>query len=77
MRLEIPYRFDKEISIENCLMARFNDNAEKLQYANMKLQVFAYENDIEMTGETYMVLIKQEENNLLADVFMPIKAKDN
>lgn len=58
-------------------MARFNDNAEKLQYANMKLQVFAYENDIEMTGETYMVLIKQEENNLLADVFMPIKAKDN
>ncbi|MDR1939607.1 MAG: hypothetical protein LBQ40_02285 [Clostridiales bacterium] len=77
VRLEVPYRFDKEIRVENCLFARFNGDAEKLQFATMKLQLFAYENDVELTGETYMVLIKQEEKCLLADVFMPVKPKEN
>jgi hypothetical protein len=47
---------------------------DKLQFASMKLQLFAYENDLELTGESYIIFIKQEENNLLADVFMPVKA---
>jgi hypothetical protein len=73
VRLEPPYRFEETVRIENCLLARFNDDAEKLQYATMKLQVHAYENDLELTGETYMVLIEQKEKQLLADVFMPVK----
>jgi hypothetical protein len=76
IRLEPPYHFEKEIRIENCLLVRFNDNPEKLQFATMKMQVFAYENDIELTGETYMILIEQKENKLLADVFMPIKSAE-
>jgi hypothetical protein len=73
VRLELPYRFNPEIRITNCLLARFNDNAEKMQFATMKLQLFAYENDLELTGETYMILIKQEGELLLADIFMPLK----
>ena len=76
VRLEIPYRFEKEIRIENCLLARFNDNADKMQFATNKLTLFAYENDIELTGENYIVLIKQEKENLMADVFMPVKNKE-
>lgn len=75
VRLELPYRFDKELRITNCLLARFNDEAEKLQFAINKLTLFAYENDLELTGETYIVLMEQQEKKLLADVFMPIKAK--
>jgi hypothetical protein len=75
IRLEVPYRFEKEIRIENCLLARFNGNAEKLQFATNKLTLFAYENDIELNGETYIVLIEQNEHSLLADVFMPVKVK--
>lgn len=75
VRLELPYRFDKELRVTNCLLARFNDEAEKLQFATSKLALFAYENDLELTGETYIVLMEQNENKLLADVFMPIKAK--
>lgn len=75
VRLELPYRFEKELRITNCLLARFNDEAEKLQFATSKLTLFAYENDLELTGETYIVLMEQNENKLLADVFMPIKAK--
>ena len=73
VRLEIPYRFEKEVRIQNCLLARFNDSAEKLQFATNKLTLYAYENDLDITGETYIVLMEQQENILLADVFMPLK----
>lgn len=73
VRLELPYRFEKELRISNCLLARFNDDAEKLQFATSKLTLYAYENDLELTGETYIVLMEQQENKLLADVFMPLK----
>ena len=76
VRLELPYRFDKEVRVENCLLARFNDKSENLQFATMKFQLFAYENDIELTGETYIILINQEDNNLLADVFMLVKQNE-
>lgn len=76
VQLELPYRFDKEIRIENCLLVRFDDEGDKLHFATMKLQVFAYEYDIELTGEMYMILIKQEGRKLLADVFMPIKVRN-
>lgn len=77
VRLEIPYRFEKEMRITNCLLARFNGDADKLQFATNKLTLFAYENDMELTGETYIVLIEQQENKLLADVFMPVKQSKN
>lgn len=73
IRLELPYKFEPELRIENCLMARFNDHSDKLQFATQKLTLFAYENDIELTGETYIVFIEQTEEKLLADVFMLVK----
>ena len=74
VRLELPYRFEKEMRIANCLLARFNDEADKLQFATNKLTLYAYENDLELTGETYIILMEQQENKLFADVFMPLKA---
>lgn len=74
VRLELPYRFEKEMRITNCLLARFNDEADKLQFATNKLTLYAYENDLELTGETYIILMEQQENKLFADVFMPLKA---
>lgn len=74
VRLELPYRFEKEMRITNCLLARFNDEADKLQFATNKLTLYAYENDLELTGETYIILMEQQQNKLFADVFMPLKA---
>ncbi|HEY8361617.1 MAG TPA: hypothetical protein VIK77_01880 [Tissierellaceae bacterium] len=73
VRLELPYHFEKEIRVENCLMARFFDDGDKLQFAISKLTLYAYENDIELTGETYIIFVNQEGNKILADVFMPAK----
>ena len=73
VRLEIPYSFEKEIRIENCLMARFHDEPEKMRFAINKLTLFAYENNIELTGETYIILINEEDKKMAADIFMPVK----
>ena len=73
VRLELPYFFEKEVRVTNCLLARFHGEADKLQFATNKLTLYAYENDLELTGETYIVLMEQQENKLLADVFMPFK----
>jgi len=54
-------------------MARFFDDGDKLQFAISKLTLYAYENDIELTGETYIIFVNQEGNKILADVFMPAK----
>ncbi len=73
VRPEEPYYFENELKIKNCLMARFYDDGEKLQFALNKITLFAYENDVELTGETYMVILNQEEQKLMADIFMPKK----
>jgi hypothetical protein len=75
VRLESPYFFRKELRIENCLMARFADKAEKLQFAMQKLSLYAYENDLELTGDTYVIIAKQTADFLNADVFMSVKGK--
>lgn len=77
VRLEMPYRFEREVRVQNCLLARFDDDGEKIQYATNKLTLHAYENDIELTGETYIVLMEQKENRIFADVFMPVKSEDD
>ncbi len=73
IRLELPYKFEQELRVTDCLLARFNDHPDKLQFATNKLTLYAYEHDIELTGETYMVLLEQQADKLLADVFMPTK----
>lgn len=76
VRIQLPYKFEKELRITNCLLARFNDKAENIQYATNKLTLFAYENDLTLTGETYMVFIEQTGERLMADIFMPLKNID-
>ncbi|MCM1367579.1 MAG: hypothetical protein NC184_02050 [Roseburia sp.] len=72
VRIEMPYRFEREMRVPSCLLARFDGDGDKIQHAVNKLTLYAYENDIELTGETYIVLMEQQENRIFADVFMPV-----
>ena len=38
-----------------------------------KLTLFGFENGLELSGEMYVILLKQQEEKLLADVFIPLK----
>ena len=68
--VETPYKLKNQIRITNCLFARFTEKEENLQYAYQKLSVYAFENDIKLKGDSYTVFVRQEEENLVADVFM-------
>ena len=70
--IEKPYELKSQLKITNCLFARFIEKEENLQFAYQKLGVYAFENDIKLKGDSYTVFVKQEEEeeNIVADVFM-------
>lgn len=68
--VEKPYELKSQLRVTNCLFARFTEKEENLQFAYQKLGVYAFENNIKLKGDSYTVFVKQEEENIVADVFM-------
>ena len=68
--IEKPYEQKNQLRITNCLFARFTEKEENLQFAYQKLNVHAFENNIKLKGDSYTVFVKEEEENLVADIFM-------
>lgn len=75
--VEKPYRMESIIRVQNCMYCHYIGPEEKLKFAYDKINLEAFENDIELTGESYTVFVDQneEEGTIVADVFMT-KAKD-
>lgn len=68
---EPPYTMESVLRVPNCLYLRFIGPQEKLNIAYSKLTVYAYEEDIPLTGNSYTVFVNQLENeDIVADVFM-------
>lgn len=73
--VEKPYRMDSVVRVKNCLYARYTGPEDKLKYAHDKLGVYAFENDIDLDGSNYTIFVdrNEEEETIIADVFMPVK----
>jgi len=71
--IDSPYYFDELIRVENCLMARYKGDATGVQMAYAKMNVYAFENDISLKGDTYTVFIEQNEKGIMADVFVEME----
>ena len=68
-KIESPYSFTELLRIENCLLARYHGNMFNLPMAYSKLQVYAFENNIGLKGDTFTIIIEQKEGDITADVF--------
>lgn len=68
--IEKPYELKAQLRVTNCLFVRLTEKEENLQFAYQKLGVYAFENDIKLKGDSYTIFVKQEEENIVADVFM-------
>ena len=68
--VEKPYELKEQLRVTNCLFARFTEKEENLQFAYQKMGVYAFENNIKLKGDSYTVFVKQEQENIVADVFM-------
>lgn len=76
--VEKPYSIESVIRVTNCMYCRYVGSDEKLAFAYDKIKLDAFENDIELTGESYTVFVDQneEEGTIVADVFMPKANED-
>ncbi|MDD6069923.1 MAG: hypothetical protein PUC12_03810 [Clostridiales bacterium] len=71
--VEKPYVMESVVRVPNCMYCRYIGPEEKLKFAYDKINLEAFENDIELTGESYTIFVDQnvEEGTIVADVFMP------
>lgn len=75
-KVENPYKIEEEVRVTNCLFARYNESEENLQYAYSKLELYAFENDINLKGDAYTVFVDNKDYKLVADVFMEVQKED-
>lgn len=73
--VEAPYHMETILKVKNCLYARYKGPEDKIKFAYDKLGVYAFENDIELNGSNYTIYVdrNEEEESIIADVFMLIK----
>lgn len=71
---ETPYSMGSVLRVPNCLYVRYRGPLEKLQVAYSKLAVVAFENDINLKGDSYTIFVDQlESEDIVADIFMEIE----
>lgn len=73
--VEKPYSMEAVHRVTNCMYCRYAGPEENLSIACDKINVEAFENEIELNGDSYIVFIEdnEEEGTIVADVFMPKK----
>ena len=70
---EKPYKMLPTIRVSNCLYAHYIGPDNKIKFANDKLNVYAFENEIDLADENYVVYVNQGEDEIVADVFIQMK----
>ena len=73
--VEKPYSMESVLRVTDCMYCRYMGPGEQLKIAYDKINVEAFENDIELEGESYTVFVdeNEEEGTIVADVFVPKK----
>lgn len=69
-KLEAPYTIQSVLRVPNCLYIRFIGDESHIKFAYDKLNVFAYEQEIPLTGRTYTIFTSKSEDEFSADIFM-------
>lgn len=74
--VEEPYKMESIIRVRNCMYARFIGPDEKLKLAYDKINVTAFEEDIELSNENYTIFVDQQDDDIVADIFVEKKSDE-
>lgn len=74
--VDLPYKMDSIVRIRNCVYVRYNGPEEKIKFAYDKINVTAFEEDIELSNENYTIFVDQQDDNIVADVFVEKKSNE-
>ena len=72
-QMEQDYHMDAVLRVKNCLYAHYTGPMSQSGLASQKLNIYAYEHEIELTGTTYSIYVNQDSENGVMDVFMETK----
>lgn len=73
--VQLPYIFEEEIKIENALYCRYQGPAEKLGLGYDKINVEAFDKDIEVGDKCYSIFLNNDMigSEMTVDIFMTKK----
>ena len=74
--VEAPYKMEPVIRVRNCMYAHYAGPEEKLKFAYDKINVTAFEEDIELADENYTIFVDQQDDDIIADIFVEKKSDD-
>lgn len=64
----------KEIfKCENCVYLRYEGKPEDIHFANSKLDIYFFENNLISEGSTINVYVSDSPDNIVVDIFKPVK----
>lgn len=65
-----PYIMEKEVYIKNCIYCRYIGPENKQNFAYEKILLEAFERDILLNGNIYTIVVDQNDELIITDVFM-------
>lgn len=68
--LELSYKMESIINVKNCMYVRYQGEESNLNFAYDKIKLAAFEENIPLKGDSYTVFIDQNDDYILADIFM-------
>ena len=71
--VEAPYTMESVLRVRNCMYARYTGPEEKLKLAYDKINVTAFEEDIELSNSNYTIFVDKQDDNIVADIFVEKK----
>lgn len=71
--VEEPYSMESVLRVPDCMYVRYMEAEDKLKFAYDKIHLTAFEENIPLRGDSYTIFVdrNEEENIIVADVFMP------
>ncbi|MDD6083843.1 MAG: hypothetical protein PUB89_13600 [Oscillospiraceae bacterium] len=74
--VEAPYTMESVLRVRNCIYARYTGPEEKLKLAYDKINVTAFEEDIELSNSNYTIFVDKQDDNIVADIFVEKKTDE-
>ena len=74
--VEPPYTMESVLRVKNCMYARYTGPEDKLKLAYDKINVTAFEEDIERSNTSYTIFVDKQDDNIVADIFVEKKTDE-
>ena len=75
-KTESPYTMESIIRARNCFYVRYTGPEEKIKFGYDKINVDAFEKEIELANESYTIFVDKQDDTIVADIFVEKKSDD-